>query len=512
MAITITARPRTSQQAAYNPIIYEFDSTNKNQPGFRYIVELYNIINVASAGFNVAGSKITEFRVAPAPFHGRGYVDVSKVLSNLVDKSLQFQSIYNATNSSMINYNVRIGEEFQANWAFNDYIFSAGSIALTTDSAFGPGFSNLTHSFSVGDQIFIDMNTTYNDNRDNLNGYFTVTGILSNKTVVINLPFSTVGSGPASPGKITYADGRKTRLLNLANTGKTPQQALNMALDVDELKETLDSTNWKWLLNSPTKELLTDLPDEFSMHETQSGYAHAYDNDNNNAFWMYVENSEGEVFRKVISSGAGSLIRGFSYGPGNIGPLIPTVGTLPLIKPATKWYKFWTANGADVRTSKEYTINVDRRCLIEPIQILFMDRKGSWSTFMFDLRQKRRLTTEKQSYRKEFGFRQAGVQTFNWFTFNKTDQGLTNYTSRGQLQFELNTNWLDSEQNMYFEQLLTSPYTFVNFGAPVNQLSSNAWKACIVEDGQFETELQRNRKLIRRTISITPAIEDPINI
>jgi hypothetical protein len=411
MSITITARPRTSQQAAYNPIVYEFDSTQKNQPGFRYIVELFNLFT---------GQKITEFRIAPAPVHGRGYVDVSKILSNFVDKSLQFQSVYNATNSTMINYSARFGEEFQLNWVFNDYIFSAGSIALTTDSAFGPGFSNQTHSFSVGDQIFIQMNTTYNDNRDNLNGYFTVTEILS------------------------------------------------------------------------------------PMHLTQFGYAHAYDNNNNNAFWMYVENSEGEVFRKIISTGGTSLVRGFSYGPGNIGTLIPVTGVLPLIKPATKWYKFWTANGADVRTSKEYTINVDRRCLIEPIQILFMDRKGSWSTFMFDLRQKRRLTTEKKSYRKEFGRIQTGSPT-NWATFDKTDQGLINYTSRGQLKYELNTNWLDDSENMYFEQLLTSPYTYVNFG-------DGAWKACIVEDGQFETELQRNRRLIRRTISITPAIEDPINI
>jgi hypothetical protein len=495
MSITITARPRTSQQAAYNPIVYEFDSTQKNQPGFRYIVELFNLFT---------GQKITEFRIAPAPVHGRGYVDVSKILSNFVDKSLQFQSVYNATNSTMINYSARFGEEFQLNWVFNDYIFSAGSIALTTDSAFGAGFSNATHSFSVGDQIFIQMNTTYNDNRDNLNGYFTVTEILSNKTIVINLPFSVVGSGPASPGKITYADGRKTRLLNLANTGKTPQQAFNMALDLDELKQTLDSNNWNWLLNSPSKELLTDLPDEYPMHLTQFGYAHAYDNDNNNAFWMYVENSEGEVFRKIISTGGTSLVRGFSYGPGNIGTLIPVTGVLPLIKPVTKWYKFWTANGADVRTSKEYTINVDRRCLIEPIQILFMDRKGSWSTFMFDLRQKRRLTTEKKSYRKEFGRIQTGSPT-NWATFDKTDQGLINYTSRGQLKYELNTNWLDDSENIYFEQLLTSPYTYVNFG-------DGAWKACIVEDGQFETELQRNRRLIRRTISITPAIEDPINI
>jgi hypothetical protein len=497
MAITIISKPLTNQMPAYNPLIFEVDSNQKNQPGFRYIIELFNMFT---------GSKITEFRIAPTPSNGRGYIDISKVISNLVDKSLQFQSIYNATTSSLINYSIRFGEEFQTNWNFNDYIFNAGGVALTTDSAFGAGFSNQTHPFQVGDQIYIRMNLTYNDPRDNINGFFTVTEVISNKTIKINLPWSSVVSGPASPGKITYADGRKSRLLNLENLGAKdgPLQAFNMALDIDEYKELVDSTTWKWQLTGPTRELLTNQPVEYTMHLNQFAYMHAYDNNTNNAFYVYVENDQGEVFRKIISTGSTSLVRGFGIGPSNLGVMIPMIGTLPVIKSNTKSYKFWTTNGSDVQTSQKYQINIDRRCLIEPIQVLFMDRKGSWSSFMFDLRQKRNITTDKKSYRKEFGRFQTGSPTGH-FTFDKTDQGLINYHSRAQVMTELNTNWLDDVQNKYFEELLTSPYTFVNFG-------DGQWKACIVQDGQFQTELQRNKRLIRRTISIIPAIEDPINI
>ncbi len=118
MAITIISSPN-QWMAAYNPIKWTLDSTNKNQPGFRYVVQLYN------AGSTASNDLIAEMDVAPDPFdNGRCDVDVSRIVRNKVDKYLGLTSTtVNDAVGTFWRYDIRFGESYSGDWAFNDYIF-----------------------------------------------------------------------------------------------------------------------------------------------------------------------------------------------------------------------------------------------------------------------------------------------------------------------------------------------------------------------------------------------------
>ena len=70
-------------------------------------------------------------------------------------------------------------------------------------------------------------------------------------------------------------------------------------------------------------------------------------------------------------------------------------------------------------------------------------------------------------------------------------------------QYTLNTNWMTLEMNQYFEELLTSPETYIKI--------DGTYQACIIKESSFETVRQRGRKLIRKTIKVELANRDSIN-
>ena len=128
-----------------------------------------------------------------------------------------------------------------------------------------------------------------------------------------------------------------------------------------------------------------------------------------------------------------------------------------------------------------------------------MDRKSSWLSYAFQLRAQENIETEKKTYRKEI----PKINTPSWVTIERDDRGTQTFHSSFKKRYILNTNWMNDDMSVYFEELLTSPYTYINFG-------DGKWYGCQVEDGTFETVRYKNERLIRKTITVYPSIESPV--
>ena len=74
MAITTINEP-FDKTPAYNPIKFLYNSTNKNNLGFKYIFDVYE---------SGTANKIAEYRVYPRFSDGYGEIDLSKLLQNKV--------------------------------------------------------------------------------------------------------------------------------------------------------------------------------------------------------------------------------------------------------------------------------------------------------------------------------------------------------------------------------------------------------------------------------------------
>jgi hypothetical protein len=68
---------------------------------------------------------------------------------------------------------------------------------------------------------------------------------------------------------------------------------------------------------------------------------------------------------------------------------------------------------------------------------------------------------------------------------------------------ELNTNYMNEGMAAYFVELISSPQTFIKIGS--------AYYACTIQDKAFDVSKERNKKLIRKTITVKLANQNPIN-
>jgi hypothetical protein len=132
---------------------------------------------------------------------------------------------------------------------------------------------------------------------------------------------------------------------------------------------------------------------------------------------------------------------------------------------------------------------------------VFLDRLGTFGTFAFQLRSIENSDVNRQTYNKIYGDVNT---TTNTYEFNTYDKGDTIFSLDTQQRLTLNTNYLSDAENVYFDELITSGYTYIKVGAN--------YYACTVQDTSFTTERIKNKSLIRRTITVKFAIDTPVNV
>jgi hypothetical protein len=481
MAVTIEGKPQ-ELTPAYNPIWVFADSTNKNEVGFRYVVDVFDA---------VTNTKLFEQRVAPRPNDGFMEVNISKPVQTYVDKTIPFDTTaLSDAAGSWRQLNVEIGEEYSVSWTFNFYqannSYSGGNVEIS-------GATN--HGFSVGDQIRITLNTTYNDSRDQLNGLFTVIGVVDTDTLVISatlLLFNLLGT---ISGKMRYADNRRTIFRDEDDFGF---YVFNGALPLKEFK------NWDWQEwdTDPVSQgkFLTSMPREYKVKQTSDIWLNMFGYGDGFMDRLRMENSNGDLFSANLTDSS-YVIGQVAIGLGNHPTVTALTGTLPVVKDDTTFVDVWLADSTGARVTEIIRLLVDRRCTIEDYDILFMDRKGSFVPFAFQLRSMEKGTIRREQYNKKYGTLDTVAEEG---TFNLYDAGMTTYHVDTEKTFELNTNYMDDAMSVYFEELLTSPYTYLKVG-------NDYYSVSVTETG-FETVRQKNKRLIRKTVTVRFDINTPVNI
>jgi hypothetical protein len=488
MALSFIATP-PKIHPAYNPHVYYIDSTNKNQPSFRYIVEIYNASTVV---------KLAELEIAPRPGDGYGYIDVSKIIQSQVLNALQLANTtwYNADNSAVYAYDIKFGETFTVAWPFDDYQFNStplyGGLTDLTNFSFVP------HGFSVGSQILNTLTTIYGTVQDAINGNYTVVAIPNPYTITISLNFP--GSAPLTPGFTTYATGTGPRLLNLINDLNV--KAWNRAYTFEDY--ITYNTN-QILPSSGNARIQNNAPVDYKVFDWQHLHWNFYDNNTNRVDQIRFTDDSGGVFTK--SSSGVALMKAVPCGPANAGVLTPIgPAVLPLVKPTTLYYDvvgYDTAVGAASTLSKR--VYIDRRCPINETQVLFMDRAGSWSSFGLTLRQTERIAVTRKDYRKELGDLGGGISPTQW-GYESYDAGLTSFEVDFDTAYTLGTDYMSESMGAYFAELITSPEVYIQFD------SSGTWRRIMITDNAYEIQSAKNKKLIRANLNVRLAIDDQVNI
>jgi hypothetical protein len=469
MAMTLIAAPQDFTPA-YNPCKFIFNSTNKNNEGFRYIFDVYE---------QGTANKIAEYRVLPTYGTGYGEVDLSKLLSSKVSVDFIPTNVSESdTPNTRYNYDVKVGEEYIVTYNYTaNLVNNAGNVKITPTAA---------HTFAVGDQVVVDAGTN-----TLITGLWTVVAITGSTDFTISALWTNVTDATEN-GTVTYADKRKTVTRDIEEAlnkwvfnGALPWAQFS-GYDVNDYL--LDETSALFLTSCPYRKGLIITPTQeiwFNGYTNGVTGRMVFNNSNGDSFYYDVTNTEITTQLQVA-------------GP-NL-DLTVISGSLPLIKYDTTYYDFYFIDGSAPPDSQTYTFTIDQRCAINDFHLTFLDRMGSWGSFAFQLRYSENGSVTKQSFNKDV---QGFVSSSEW-TYSNNEAGLTTYSSVVEKTYTLNTNWMSEGMAVYFQELISSPSVY--FWNGLEYLS------CQVMDNSFEVEKKRNKNLFKKTVTIKLANQDKVNI
>lgn len=460
---------------AYNPLKFIVNSTNKNKSGFRYIFDIYE---------SGTTNKIAEYKVLPIYGTGYGEQDLSKLIQNKVSWDLDTMSTNSiAAPNSYYVYDVKVGEE---------YVYEVNYISSLTDAS-GSVQINVSNSFAAGDQVIITQadGGVANPQLEGLHTVVSATG----SAFVVNVNWSTI-TNAAIDGSVTYADNRKV-----------------VTRDITEILEyigfngALRWTDWSiydednYILDDTTKLWLTNQPTTFHMTPGQDSWLNLRKPKTNQR--VYFETSLGGSFSKTLTQN--EEIVQVAVGPNNNG-LFPTDGI--------EWYDFWFDNSTTlpVQDSVKYRVYIDRRTLLEQYHVLFLDRMGSYSSFAFQLKSYERGDVTREVFnRKVEGYVNASD---NW-TYSTEDFGFNQINVNVIKNLDLNSDWMTEDMAAYFEDLMTSPQTFIKKVSYICGddliVNETTYQPVILNTNSFEVYKQRNKNLIRQNINVRFANQDKVN-
>ena len=465
MATTIIAQPQVFMPA-YNPIKYIIDNADKNEPGFRYIFTIY-----PATGSHIPANVVAQYKTLPVYGTGYGEQDVSKLMQSKVgfDTSAFGLDSAQATNS-WYQYDIDLGYEYI------DNINYATSLA---DNGGNVQISFTAHGFVQGDQISITQDDLGVAN-PGVEGLHTVLSATANN-FTINALYADVTDVTIN-GTVTYADLRKTIVLD--DEAIVDREVFNGAYN----NNINSSDNTAFPYNdfygvSADGNLLTSLvysvpPSTFlgamfylNLRAYQDIYSVNYYDMSNNFIDNYLVN--------VPADG----IHTFSVGPTAL---------------VTEDYYVVISNSLGF-TTENYLFTYDNRCTINDDQLIYLDRMGSWQSFAFQLKTYEKGQVTREQYNQHID---GQVVSGEWVGV-PLQTGFRTYNTNVTKTFDLNTNWMNENDGKRFQELLTSPQVYY--------YTDSYYCACVVEATNFDVFRQRNKNLIKQSVTIRLAQQDPIN-
>ena len=468
---TIIAQPQ-QLMPAYNPIKYIIDNADNNAPGFRYIFTIY------PAG---SATQIAQYKTLPVYGTGYGEQDISRLMQSLV--TWKFEA--GQANESWYQYDIEFGYEFTSNIVYTNSLVESGGGDVEIQYT--------AHGFVLGDQITITQAAGGIAANPAVEGLHTVIYASAN-LFVINARWNTVTDDTIN-GTVTYADLRKTQVLD------------------DEIIEDQEVFNGAYSLgiyaqgSFPSADYLGDTDPTFALTSLSNPYNPS---SATNAATFYKSLFQFEqyliMFRiynlvtydvtyyttvgdNVLSS------NGIAGGDGLYNIAVFDV----VVNINQDFYVEITGdNGSVFRNYFKY----DDRCPInEYNQLFYLDRMGSWQSFNFQLRTYEKGQITREMYNQHID---GYVHNTEW-KYSSDAMGNRTYNTNVSYSLDLNTNWMDQFNADRFQELLTSPQVF--YQNPVSGL----YYACTVEATGFENFRQKNKKLIKQSVTIKLALNTPIN-
>lgn len=492
MAITTIAKPQ-DLTPAFNPMYFYFNSTNKTQLGFRYLISILNATTSEVLG---------TYRLKPIPVSLYGEVDISKVLQSELRNYFQLSPAY-VSETHLIKYKMSIDEEYFINYDFSNYSF-AGDINWpnSTNPIYNPNNFKRTMlamtgipTYPIGSVIKIKQTPSGNF-RPELEGIHTILDIfLDGGIYYVVLDLLWIGTGGTSSGSTSYADGRKSIITGItignlsAFNGAFPFNSFNSYNSDD------------YILDAVGKKLLTTLPETVRISRKKSTWLSGFIP--SGAVHYVVFDILGVLYRYPMTTGTNEIL---------MFDALPSDDNILQTWNGTAWVGF--LGGLDLTGVETYSVSVQTDTLKSETKTLylynecdyhttyditFLDRLGSWITIPFYKGSYMNQEITREMYRKKYGVLYGG----NW-EYQLNDKGISTYNVEEKITYTVNSGFLSEIEAQYIRELMTTPQAFVSINGGEQQ-------SIVIDNNSQALNLQRTQRDRKVSLNFKMAVQDETN-
>jgi hypothetical protein len=379
-------------------------------------------------------------------------------------------------NESWYQYDIDLGYEFIDNIDYTDDLGPDGLNTLIVYTA---------HGFQVGDQVLI-VQADGGVANPALEGLHTVITVDNANQFTVNVLWSTITDDSIN-GNVSYADQRKTQVLD--DEAIVDQEVFNGAYSLGIYAQGA----------FPSAEYLGTLDPSYALtsltNPNTSSTAAALVADSGFIYYLMCRVYNGVAYTlSYYNTANDALFLGpFSHNPAD--------GLYNFqVDPSTSanqdyYVEIVGDNGSEFR----YYFQYDNRCAINEDVLYYLDRMGSWQHFAFQLKTYEKGQITREMYNQHID----GQVVSNEWEYSPDAMGSRTYNINVSNTLDLNTNWMDQYNANRFQELLTSPQVFYYNGTD--------YRACTIDATSFENFRQRNKNLIKQSVTIKLALNTPIN-
>lgn len=458
MAITLIKQPQ-QLQPVYNEMIIVVSSTFSSEENFNFL-----------ATIKVDGVIIANISFPVNP-DGYGVLDLHRHLQGLVtdDFNPPTQQGFIDARNSYVKYEVEIRETFRPKW------FYQFSLNYQTPPPGGPYPNTLdligavgldpTEYFNVGDLITIVQEPPYLVPQNN--GITTIAGfsydVVNNYWVVTtNKPFI-APSSQTQGGYVTTVNFNNVVLTTFV--GVTGLDAFNGVRSFVEFND-WDSQEYDANQISPlgVGQWLTNMPEPYHIQTNSNIWLNAYSSVNDLIGYLKVQKGPAEYYLINPLETAGENLFKVNVSPEslNAADLKDAAGNEPPVpidlSDGDCYFVSIVDDPLTGNTIAPRQICIKDNCSrYEDIQLVFMDKLGSFIPFHFYLVHRHNKSIARETYQKDYG--KYAPASNNW-KYNNWDRGTKTLDTRVTDVYIINSDWVNQTTSDFLMTLIESPEVY----------------------------------------------------
>jgi hypothetical protein len=446
MSITINKQPQ-DLMPVYNQMVIAVTGSYQTFSNHQFVIDL-KCNNV-----DVSRLKV------PANPEGYGVFDIHKHIENRIsyDFDPNLVGLYVAT-QSFATYSVSFGEQFRFNWGFVDNYFVGGAVGFI-----GPS-GGARPLFATGSEISVAQITPFSFSSYEGDAIITsIQFITASNAWVVGTNKGFEGNSPAQGGTMS--------LSNFGLTTVNSTQSIAEKYAWNGVFNYLDFINYDqtdYIPNTSTfSEWLTNVPMNWEMDIMDRMWLLAYKTGNGQQRTLVVQSDNGVfTYASPYSLSVSGIDRyrlvGAGVGPWNLitstAGWVAASGAFPIIDTDTATYSVFYRNSGGAQDTKTLVFKIGDRCSkYEKIQLNFMDKKGSFVPFTFNLVNRQNKSISRVDYQQIYGNYAPAAQAWN---YNPWDRGKKNLDTVVSEVYTITSDWINQNQSNYLMELFESPEVY----------------------------------------------------